>query len=265
MRGRFQGVGVTVFRRYADCYDLVYQDKDYAQEVAFACDLIHGFLAGANDLLELGCGTAGHAVLLAERGYRVTGVDRSAEMLAKAAQRLAQQPASVAEKVSLVEGDIPTAELGQRFDAALAFFHVVSYLTEDDVLAASFRNVLRHLKSGGLLLFDYWHGPAVEAQKPERRVRTFENADQVVHRIMQPTWIAERHCVRIDIALTVTDKETGRAQNIEEQHLMRYFEPDELRRLLETVGFVVHRTSAWLSDDPPGESTWGACILAARA
>jgi SAM-dependent methyltransferase len=262
MRGRRQGDVVSVFGEYADCYDLVYHDKDYAREVAFACDLIRGTQAGAKDLLELGCGTAGHALLLAERGCRVTGVDRSAEMLARAAQRLAQQPVSVAGKVSLVQGDIPTVDLGRRFDAALAFFHVVSYLTEDEVLAASFRNVRRHLKPGGLFLFDYWHGPAVAAQKPERRVRTFEDADKLVQRTMQPTWLADRHCVRINIALTVRDKATGEEREIEEQHLMRYFEPEELRRLLETAGFAVRRSSAWLLEDPPSESTWGACIMA---
>lgn len=253
---------MSVFGEYADCYDLVYRDKDYGQEVAFACDLIQEGLPGAKDLLELGCGTAGHALLLAERGYRVTGVDRSAEMLTRAAQRLAQQPAPVAGQISLVEGDIPTVDLGQRYDAALAFFHVVSYLTQDEVLAASFSNVRRHLNPGGLFLFDYWHGPAVVAQKPERRVRTFEDADKLVQRTMQPTWLPDRHCVSIDIQLALTDKATGQVRDIEEQHLMRYFEPDDLQRLLELAGFTVTRSSAWLSDEPPSEDSWGACILA---
>ena len=253
---------MSVFGAYADCYDLVYQGKDYAREVAFACDLIERNPAGEMDLLELGCGTAGHALLLAERGHRVTGVDRSTEMLMQGAQRLAQQPPSVAGKVSLNEGDISSVDLERRFDAALAFFHVVSYLAHDEVLNASFRNVRRHLSPGGLFLFDYWHGPAVVAQKPERRVSTFEDSGRLVQRIMQPTWLAEQNCVRIDMALTVEDKVTGQTNSIEEQHLMRYFAPDELRGLLEKAGFLVRRSSAWLADDPPSESTWGACIMA---
>ena len=32
-------------------------------------------------ILDLGCGTGGHALVLARRGYRITGVDRSASML----------------------------------------------------------------------------------------------------------------------------------------------------------------------------------------
>lgn len=253
---------MSVFGEYANCYDLVYRDKNYAQEVAFAADLLQAGTPGMKDLLELGCGTAGHAMLLAQRGYRVTGVDRSAEMLARAAQRLAQRPASVGGHISLVEGDMPTVDLGRRFDSALAFFHVVSYLTKDEVLSASFDNVRRHLKAGGLFLFDYWHGPAVVAQKPECRVKTFEDADKVVQRTMQPTWLPQKHCVRIDIQLAVTDKATNQVQDIEEQHMMRYFEPDELRCLLELAGFAIRRSSAWLSNEPPSADTWGACMMA---
>ena len=66
---------------YAQQYDVLYQDKDYDAETdllerVFAA---HG-LAG-NAILDLGCGTGQHALRLARRGYEVTGVDRSPEML----------------------------------------------------------------------------------------------------------------------------------------------------------------------------------------
>lgn len=254
---------MSVFGRYAACYDLIYQDKDYASEVAFADAILGGGeLAGGREVLELGCGTAGHAVLLAGHGYRVTGVDRSHEMLDQAAQRLASQPSSVAESISLVEGDIAKVNLGCKFDAALAFFHVVSYLTDNDTLSTVFGNVRQHLHPGGLFLFDYWHGPAVLALKPEVRIRTFEDDDMVVERTMQPSWLAECNCISIEIGLTVTDRRTGRSQQINETHVMRYFEPDELRLILEREGFRVRRSSAWLSNEAPSETSWGACLVA---
>lgn len=253
---------MSVFLDYAACYDLVYRDKDYAGEVAFACDLVGQDREVPLDLLELGCGTAGHAVLLAQQGHRVLGVDRSAAMLEQARARLAQQPAAVAGNVELVQGDIADVEGGRRFDAALAFFHVVSYLTEDEQLAATFANVRRQLKAGGRFLFDYWYGPAVLAQRPERRVRTFEDQHRVVERTMQPTWQAERCCVAIDMALDIRDKASGTSGHIEERHTLRYFEVAELEQLLTATGFVLRRSLAWLSDDAPDEQSWGACILA---
>lgn len=67
---------------YASVYDLLYQDKDYAGE----CDLLTRLFAdfGASPIgsvLDLGCGTGGHAMPLARRGFRVTGVDAAPAML----------------------------------------------------------------------------------------------------------------------------------------------------------------------------------------
>src|SRR5260370_19420094 len=81
--------GVVFGADYANAYDVLYQDKDYASE----CDLIERvfaeYAAGrrVKGVLDLGCGTGGHAVPLAERGYEVVGVDRSAEMLRHAVER----------------------------------------------------------------------------------------------------------------------------------------------------------------------------------
>src|SRR5207248_11417549 len=64
--------------QYAEAYDTLYRDKDYSAE----CDAIeHVFrlygIGPVRRVLDLGCGTGGHAVPLAERGYEVVGVDRS--------------------------------------------------------------------------------------------------------------------------------------------------------------------------------------------
>ena len=68
---------------YAGAYDAIYAEKDYEAEV----DLIERAAARFGDdaaasVLDLGCGTGGHAIPLARRGHRVTGVDRSPAMLA---------------------------------------------------------------------------------------------------------------------------------------------------------------------------------------
>ena len=72
------------FGAYSRYYNLFYRNKDYAGEAAYVNGLIKKHHPGAKSLLDLGCGTGRHAFLLAEMGFKVTGVDRSEEMLAVA-------------------------------------------------------------------------------------------------------------------------------------------------------------------------------------
>ncbi len=72
-------------------------------------------LPSGSRILDMGCGTGRHAVELARRGYRVTGVDIAAGMLAEA--RKAADDAGVA--VAWVEADATRFATPERFDAAL--------------------------------------------------------------------------------------------------------------------------------------------------
>ena len=75
----------------------------------------------------------------------------------------------------LIESDIVHYIAREPVDAAVALFHVVSYLTSETQLETFAANVARSLKPGGLFLFDFWYGPAVLAQKPEVRVKQTSN------------------------------------------------------------------------------------------
>ena len=78
-----------VFDEYARYYDLLYQDKDYQAEADYVAALIRRFHPDAQSILEMGSGTGKHARLLADRGYKVHGIERSPEMLAKSLDALA--------------------------------------------------------------------------------------------------------------------------------------------------------------------------------
>lgn len=124
--------------------------------VGFDDDLgLYMELAAGRDVLELGCGTGRIAVPLAAAGSRVTGVDISPAMLAAAHERAEGLP------LRLVEGDMRTLDLGERFGAVFVPLGGLQHMTTAAEVAAALAVVARHLAPGGQAVVD------VEAPHPD--------------------------------------------------------------------------------------------------
>ncbi|MEU2425467.1 class I SAM-dependent methyltransferase [Streptomyces sp. NPDC007851] len=89
------------------------------------------------DLLDLGCGTGSLALLAAEQGHRVTGVDSSPAMVARARTKLAGHDA-----VFLL-GDAATPPVGERLFDALLVRHVLWALPDPARVLRHWRALLR--------------------------------------------------------------------------------------------------------------------------
>jgi SAM-dependent methyltransferase len=249
------------FAQYARYYDLLYRDKDYEAEAGFVAGLISRHAPHAKSLLELGCGSGVHASLLAGRGYSVHGVDRSADMLAKARARLSRIPAEVSRRLAFSEGDVRNIRLGQRFDCVISLFHVMSYQTTNADLLAALTTVREHLVPGGAFIFDCWYGPAVLAQRPAVRVKRMQDAATSVTRIAEPV-LHPNDCL-VDVAYTVfvRDLATDAVDTISETHRMRYLFRPEIDLLARDAGMRVEHACEWLTGREPGENTWGVCFV----
>lgn len=129
-------------------YDLEHAD--------FADDLeLYLGLAGAtgDPIVELGCGSGRLLVPLAQAGYRVTGVDTSAAMLARC--RAAATAAGVAERMTLVQGDmaalaLPAHNFRLAFVALGSFQHLATLAARRAALAA----LRAHVLPGATLALD---------------------------------------------------------------------------------------------------------------
>lgn len=102
------------------------------------------------EIVDVGGGAGNQAIPLARAGYRVTIVDPSAVMLAKAARALSEEPLDVAGRVRLVEADGERAPqlLGEaRFDGVLCH-GVLMYLDDATRLVEALCTLAR---PGGLV------------------------------------------------------------------------------------------------------------------
>ncbi|QHC21933.1 class I SAM-dependent methyltransferase [Streptomyces sp. GS7] len=93
--------------------------RDPALRAAWAARLRSWLPAAPAEILDLGCGTGSLALLAAEQGHRVTGVDRSPAMVALARDKFAGRDA-----VFLV-GDAAEPPVGERRFAAVLVRHVL--------------------------------------------------------------------------------------------------------------------------------------------
>jgi SAM-dependent methyltransferase len=252
---------MSVFEAYAKYYDLLYREKDYAGEAAYVHNLIQRDFPGARSLLELGSGTGRHAVMLAERAYEVSGVDRSPEMVALAQARALELGCA---RVGFSQGDIRSVRLGRTFDVVVSLFHVMSYQTTHEDLAAATATAAAHLGPGGGFIFDCWYGPAVLMQRPEVRVKRLEDDHIALTRVAEPTLLLSENIVDVNYTMFVRDKKTQELSSFDEIHSMRYLFLPEVRRLLNDAGLDLLRTEEWLTGRLPDVGSWSTVFVARR-
>jgi len=118
------------------------------EQVAVAIGLL-GIEPGAA-VLDLPCGVGRHSLELARRGFRVTGVDRTAAYLDVAREKAAAEGLDL----ELIQADMRKFTRPKAFDAAINLFTSFGYFEDpaEDLQVA--KNFFQSLKPGGALLMD---------------------------------------------------------------------------------------------------------------
>ena len=247
---------MKIFKKYAKFYDSFYSDKDYTAEVDYLERLFKEFSTHpVNNLLDLGCGTGSHAMILAERGYRVTGIDQSKEMIHYAREKIK----STKDSIHLEQSDIRSFSINESFDAAISMFAVMGYLKTNNDILNTLRCVNKHLNPGGLFIYDIWFGPAVIEQWPEKRNKSVLIDGVKATRRATSKMDLLRQIVQVDYRISLN----GSAENIKETHHMRFFFLNELELLAMMTGFSIQKILPFLQlEGLPSSSTWSVtCIL----
>lgn len=254
---------MTVFGSYSRYYNLLYRDKDYGGEARYVRSLIQRHHPQASTVLDLGCGTGRHAALLAGMGYKLTGVDRSEEMLSVArSQAFTNDDASSVPKFA--QGDIRSVRLGTTFDVVISLFHVMCYQITNDDLRAAFATAREHLNPGGIFVFDCWYGPAVLTDRPATRIKRLEDEEILVTRLAEPVIHPNENVVDVNYQVFVRDKRQGRVDELSETHRMRYLFAPEVMLLLDAVNLKLTEISGFMTEQKPGFDTWNAVFVATK-
>jgi len=251
-----------VFQSYSKYYDIIYADKDYEKECNFLEEIFRKYLAWIpKTVLDAGCGTGGHALLLAKRGYEVTGVDASNDMIEIARKKAKESGVDV----DFFTADLRELRLNRKFDACICMFAVMNYITENEDIKEVLSNVRVHLKRGGLFVFDFWYGPAVLSILPSARMKTVERGGMRTIRIAEPSLDIARHLCEVKYHLLII-KRNRIVDEVKEKHKVRFLFPQEIAHYLTETGLKLLRLCAFLDlESDPSEKIWNAVAISKAA
>jgi SAM-dependent methyltransferase len=238
---------VEAYTRLAGVYDEVVVDPCHGALAGFLDELFGADEETVAEVVDVCCGTGLLAAELAARGYRVTGVDASEAMLARARRLLGRH-------ATLVQATLPDLPLELTFDAATCTLDGFTYLPPA-ALAPTVEAIARVLRPAGWLVFDV-HTDAMMAFTSSRPV---VSGEQEGHRyvILAEVDPDARLC---DTHIDVTAD--GAAAPFSEHHRQYFHRDGEIRSALVDGGFEVVAVRDGYSDRPADESTLSATWIA---
>ena len=224
---------MRAMRQYSEprYYEIAF-DMNRKQEVDF---LVHCFRRHARGpvktVLDIACGTGPHLIRLAERGYRMSGLDLSPENIAFLRERAARAGLDV----TLHVGDMAHFRLPRTMDAVICMQDSQGHLLTNEAILAHLRCVRRALRPGGLYVFDRymcssWTDPARRWSWTRRRGSTTVRATFEALREVDPV----SQIFFEDMELEVDDD--GAHHVYRQRHRSRMVFPQEMRSLVELAG-----------------------------
>lgn len=177
-------------------------------------------------ILDLGCGTGKMARRLAKKGYEVTAVDNSMDMLEVAASE-------EDDGILYVLQDMISLELPKKVDAVVSICDCMNYILEKDDLREVFARVRRFLKEDGVFMFD------MNSHYKYREIlacNTFAEDREDASFIWDNFYDEEDRINEYQLSLFIQN-EQGTYNKYEELHLQKAYEEEEIKNLLLEAGF----------------------------
>ena len=223
---------VMIYRGFAQLYSLGDFPEFSAQMAQLLPSLLEQYHLQPSTILDIACGEGTFAILMAKRGYEVTGIDRSPEMLTFARKKAQKENLNI----SFHEMDMRHLELQTTFDLVTCWYDSLNYILNLDDLEATFTGVAQHLNSNGYFVFDMntIHWLTTLAQRYAVRVERETNDIFQVHRHSydENTRIAVFHIIGF---LKENDCWIRR---VDEHHHQRGYTLDEIRHCLNKASLT---------------------------
>ena len=141
---------MDAYHELAKSYDRLTNDVDYEATVEFYMQILEREGVKPRTVVDLACGTGSVTEILARKGYQVTGVDMSEDMLTVAwdkAQEMENPPRFICQKLQQLH-------LPRGVDMAVCALDSLDYILDPKDCEAAIKRAYKALNPGGIFIFD---------------------------------------------------------------------------------------------------------------
>lgn len=174
-------------------------------------------------ILDLCCGLGRHSLELAERGFEVTGVDRTVQYLEKAKSEASEKDLSI----EFIRDDMRNFKRANYFNAIIIMYTSFGYFEDQTENMKVLRNSFSSLKEKGLLLIDVVGKEILQRKFNDRESFELDGITYIEERKVINNWsrIENRWIILKD--------------NIQKEYKLSHwiYSENELNKMLSSAGF----------------------------
>ena len=150
-------------------YHLLYKDRNHSEAKYFIQHLLHHLTPHEEAIfLDVACGKGRHSKFIYQNGFRIHGIDLSAESIKEASK-------NACDSLYFQQHDMRETYLESHFDYALNLFTSFGYFETDNDNQRAINAMAKNLKKGGKLIIDFMNAKKVILNLVEEEIKTVEN------------------------------------------------------------------------------------------
>ena len=216
------------YKDFARVYDEFMDQTPYDEWLLNILHVFEQYKIPRNaQVVDLGCGTGKMARRLCAKGYQVTAIDNSMDMLEVAASE-------EDEGILYVLQDMVSLELPDKADAVVSICDCMNYILDEEDLLETFTRVRRFLKEDGVFMFD------MNSHYKYREIlacNTFAEDREDASFIWDNFYDDSDRINEYQLSLFILN-EQGTYNKYEELHLQKAYDEEEVVELLHKAGFT---------------------------
>lgn len=230
-------------------YLSVYKHRDDADALTLANLIFKNLdLQSASSVLDLACGAGRHSIIFAEKGYEVTGIDLSDNLLSIGKEKSVQ----LGLNIDFIKGDLRDFSIDKKFNIVINLFTSFGYFNSDELNFNIFKIAFNQLQDNGYFVFDYFNSVYVEKNLNKYSVDSY-----IDYQIAQSRAIVDDRVVK-EIIINRDGKEKKFFESV------KLYKIETILEELKKTGFRIENTFGDISGEAFDEISSPRLIIIAK-